>query len=86
MIKFSGTDKKTGEWVAGFGLSEGNIRRLRKGEPIMVNLKEMGLPGGKIVIMWGPTEREMYAQIRDLGMIGPETDIRDQTQEHEQSG
>lgn len=86
MIKFTATDKQTGEVMVGLGISEGNVRLLREGKPIVVNLKDMGLPGGKVLIMWGPTEREMYAQLRDMGWIGPDTDIRDQTQQHEQSG
>lgn len=41
MIKFKGKDKDG--IVLGFGLSEGNITRLKQGMPIRVDLRDIGL-------------------------------------------
>lgn len=41
MVKFSASTGKLRQ-VAGFGISAGNVARLKKGEPIVVALDEMG--------------------------------------------
>lgn len=43
-----------------FGLSEENIQRMKKGEPISINLKDMGLEDRKIMIAYGETEEKLY--------------------------
>jgi hypothetical protein len=49
-----------------FGLSKENITRLQKGQPIVFNLKEMGLEDKEVVIMYGETEDDMYKDLVDL--------------------
>lgn len=56
-----------------FGLSHGNLDRLRAGRPIRIDLTELGL-GGDIVIFAGETEESMKAEFDE--MIGPETEVR----------
>jgi len=56
-----------------FGLSEGNIKRLRMGEPIVVDMQEMGGPANcKIAIAWGPTEEKIVSDMRAAGLQWPE--------------
>lgn len=55
-----------------FGLSAGNVRRLKAGEPIAVDLSPMG-GRGRILIFYGATERQMMAELREF--IGPETKV-----------
>lgn len=59
-----------------FGLSEMNIRALKDGKPIMVDLGDIG-GKGKVVIFYGVTEDDMQRDFQKL--IGPETDKRKRT-------
>lgn len=43
-----------------FGLSKKNLIRLQKGEPIVFNLKDMGLEDRKVMIAFGETEEQIY--------------------------
>jgi len=54
-----------------FGISEENVIRLKKGMPIVFNLKEMGLEDRQVVIMYGQTEQDMYRELADNGLIDP---------------
>ena len=58
-----------------FGLSEGNIRKLKKGEPIKIDLKEMGMEG-TIFICYGKTEMDIMYDLKKAGMITPDTQQR----------
>ena len=51
MIKARATGSD-GDDILIFGIDEDNIRELRKGRPLSINLTEMGLKG-KMVIFWG---------------------------------
>lgn len=49
------------------GITEGNIIRMKKDEPVKVNLKEMGLDGSRvkdIVIFYGKDEQDLFNQIK----------------------
>ena len=69
MIKFKaqGSDGP----LLGFGLSEENIQKLKQGQPIAVDLAEMGCSRGRVLIFYGRTEKEMAQDLREF--IGPET-------------
>ena len=43
-----------------FGLSAENVKRLTNGEPIVVNLKDVGLEERRIMITYGETEDKIY--------------------------
>lgn len=64
MIKFRA------QGMYGFGLSFENLDRLRAGEPINIDLAEMG-GSGTVLIFAGTTEAEMAHQLEDF--IGPAT-------------
>ena len=68
MIKFVGGPNENP--LIGFGLSFANLDRLKAGEPIKVDLEQMGLQG-TVLIFAGVTEQEMARQLQDL--IGDET-------------
>lgn len=72
MIKFAAKSKKWG-LLLGFGLSAGNIERLTQGKPILINLTEMGVMQGEILIFYGKDEAEMAKMIEPY--IGPETKV-----------
>jgi hypothetical protein len=80
MIKAKGEDEH-GHPVLLFGLSGENLRRLRQGQPIKINLAEMGL-AGYAVIFYGNTEAAMVAHLREAGMLSedlishPTTDVQ----------
>jgi len=57
MVKF-----RAGE-LLGFGLSAENIRRLQQGEPIYIDLTEMGMTG-KVLIFYGKTEFDMAEKLK----------------------
>ena len=46
-----------------FGLSEENLTILRKKQPILINLKEMGLESRNVIIAYGETEDEIYKEM-----------------------
>lgn len=71
MIKFkvNGAEKP----LLGFGISAENVKRLKMGMPILINLKEMGIDAD-IMIFYGETEAEMAEVIKPF--IGPETVIK----------
>lgn len=59
------------------GLSDGNITRLKAGQPIAADLRSFGvdLPG-KLVIFHGPTETDIEASLRAHGLISARTECR----------
>ena len=70
MVKFiAGDEKRT---LIGFGLSAGNVDKLKKDQPIVVHLEEMGLPWrATIVIFFGKDEATMKDSLAQF--IGPQT-------------
>jgi len=58
-----------------FGLSEMNITRMKLGQPIKFNLKELGLEDRTVFLFYGKDEAEMKKMFSH--MIGPDTDYRD---------
>jgi hypothetical protein len=66
MIKFTASDKETGRKLLAFGLSDGNLKKLRAGNPIHVNLVEMdpALREYDFMIFWGETEQSMYEELK----------------------
>lgn len=47
-----------------FGLSNENMNRLKKGEPIKFNLKELGMSDTDILIFNGKNEQTMYEMVK----------------------
>lgn len=68
MIKFVKT-ADNGAKVVGFGLSEGNIERLKLGQPILVHLDDLGIEGIDVVIHYGETENSILNDFRKGGLI-----------------
>jgi hypothetical protein len=71
MIKFAATTG-AGTKLITFGLSDGNIKKLREKKPIIVDLDKLGVPGVQIMIMWGETEQAMTAELIAAGFKLPE--------------
>lgn len=63
MIKFSGGTPD--DPLIGFGLSFESLDRLRAGEPIKVELGELGL-AGTLLIFAGITEQELLHQLQEF--------------------
>lgn len=58
------------------GLTDGNLERLRAGEPIAFDLMGLGLPWeGKVTIFHGRDEVTIERMLREGGLIGPGTEI-----------
>jgi hypothetical protein len=58
--------------VAILGLEAGNIDRLKEGKPMLVKLKELGLPDISVVILYGDTHTDIMGKIeRELGLKVP---------------
>ncbi len=47
------------------GLSDTNLQRLQKGEPIKFNLSELGMGDGDVIIFHGKDEQIMKTMMRD---------------------
>ncbi|PZG20631.1 hypothetical protein [Nonomuraea aridisoli] len=63
MIKARGIARDGQRPLALFGLSGENVTRLMAGEPISVNLADIGLPDIQIVIVGGRTEQALAEQL-----------------------
>jgi hypothetical protein len=60
------------------GLSDVNLERLKDGQPIKFNLKELGLPDYEVFIFNGKDEQTMRKMFMDNKLIHPiKTVIRD---------
>jgi len=59
------------------GISQGNVDRLRAGDPIYVDVTALKVPAtatiSKVTIFYGATEAELARTVRTL--IGPETTV-----------
>lgn len=71
MIKMGAT-AADGRSIVALGLSHKNLARLKGGEPIIVKLEELG-GTGTVYIFAGSTERMMFDELRNLGIITEET-------------
>jgi len=74
MVKFVRCEKDG--FVLGFGLSEENIKKLREGQPIRTDLKDLGFSQGTAFIFYGRTEEEMDLELQRNGFITPDTCIK----------
>lgn len=81
MIKFKGSDDLGTIW--GFGLGRDNVKKLKAGMPIKVDLRDMGGERDSVVIMYGETEQEMVDQLREHGMIDDDCKVNEQPKHHE---
>jgi hypothetical protein len=59
--------------LLGLGLSFKNIKRMKKGEPILIDTEELGMGKGKILIFAGESEKVMEEELK--GHLGPETQV-----------
>jgi hypothetical protein len=75
MIKFTG-DGPNGR-VYFLGLSRGNIDRLTAGQPIKVNLADMGGPRIEVAILFGETEQSLFDELKAGGMIPDGVEFRE---------
>lgn len=64
MIKAVLRNKNDGGRMAVLGLSGENVTRLMAGEPILLDLAELGLPPQRIVIVGGRTEADIEHDLR----------------------
>lgn len=82
-------ETKDGGHLLLLGLTPANIRRMRAGEPILVDCADLGLPGVRVSIMFGQTERAIVAELRDAGFDLPsdvDQSVRDVEAEHRRRG
>lgn len=64
MIQFSGSNDEGTKRFIGIGLSAENVRRLRSGDPAVVDLGPHGFEGAEIIIFYGETEADMEASVK----------------------
>jgi hypothetical protein len=59
-----------------FGLSDGNIAKLRKGQPIFIDLESLGGPTKVTIgIHWGETEAAIVREFVAAGLIDTATKV-----------
>lgn len=73
MIKFKAFNERKERFFIGIGLSDENVERLKKQQPMYINGSEIGCEQD-ILIMYGKTEQSMYNELKHL--IGPDTELR----------
>jgi hypothetical protein len=57
------------------GLAAENVRRLTDGQPIRVDLAEVGLPGTVVVICYGQTEEAIMADMQAAGLMSDNPEV-----------
>jgi hypothetical protein len=73
VIKASSVHPETGQSLVFLGLSDENWKRLRAGQPIVVNLRRdlsPDLPNLSVVILGGEDEQSLIDDLRSLGAKG----------------
>lgn len=87
MIRASAQTEDGGTVIL-LGVTPANLRRLREGQPILVDAGELGVPGVKITITFGQTERAIVAELRAAGieMRDVEQGLRDVERQHREKG
>lgn len=65
MVKFS-ADGAGGRKLLGFIITDENVARLKKGEPIHVNVDEMGVPNVDFVIHYEPSDKMAVDAVRQF--------------------
>ncbi len=46
------------------GITNGNIKKLKKGQPMKINMSEVGMGDRTIYIVYGPTEEDIAASLQ----------------------
>lgn len=67
MIKARGTGRN-GEPVVVLGLSASNIKRMREGKPMRIELSDLGLPPGRVYIFY---EQDIVGDLIKAGIEFP---------------
>ena len=78
MIKFTATTGD-GNRLIGIGLSDGNLERLGKRQPIKIDGESIGIEGLEILIFSGKTEESMASGLAE--MITADTVVHDATKD-----
>lgn len=76
MIKGAG-QTGDGQPLLLLGLSAENMARLVGGEPILIRAEELvalGMPAMQVVICCGKTEAALLQQLRELGLVRPDSE------------
>lgn len=53
-----------------FGITKENVDRLKIGQPIVINLKDVGLEDRKIMIHYRDTEEELFLEMSEHIELG----------------
>jgi hypothetical protein len=80
---------KGGGLIVLLGITPRNVEKLKDGDPMYLDLAELGAPGVKLTIIYGQTERAIMAELRAAGLELPaaaEDDIRAVEAEHRRRG
>jgi len=69
---------KDGRPLVILGMSGVNVTRMIAHEPVTVDVGALGdgMPELQVVIMYGKTEAVIVDQLREAGLIGPDTEER----------
>ena len=54
-----------------FGLSLRNVQLLMDGKPISIDLRDLGMKEGRVLLFYGATEEAMKAELEKVGMVIP---------------
>lgn len=74
MIKFRATGN--GRELIGFGLTKKNVEKLKAGRPVVVRLRDLGIPHDiDITLFYGEDERALYTLLDEAGFISSDTKI-----------
>lgn len=73
MVKFAFKGQDDRENL-GLGITAENVKRMKDGQPIRIDLAALGLSvNGTVMLFYGETEQSLYDSLKEF--IGPETDV-----------
>jgi hypothetical protein len=79
MLKFVGEGKRGKVYF--LGLTRENINKLISGQPIPINLADMGGPNVDVCLLFGETERMIFNLLKSEKLIPEGVELRDATPE-----
>lgn len=62
-----------GEAIVMIGITQENIERLLQGQPAEVPLDKVNIPGLRLMLMYGQTERHIIRIFEQAGLVAPGT-------------
>jgi hypothetical protein len=76
MVKFK-VQTESGRTLVGLGITEGNLKKLKEGFPLVVNGEELQIGKIDFTIFYGKTERAIFDELQKGKLLPPDMKFED---------